>query len=81
MVYLDPHQLKALKTRAKSEGISLAELMRRIVNRQLEDQQTLPPVPAATYARMVALGSSGRSDVSERHDRYLADALQEEHAR
>jgi hypothetical protein len=81
MVYLDPEQMKALKARARSEGISLAELVRRIVKRQLEEQQTLPPVPATAYARMVALGSSGRSDVAEQHDRYLADALQEEHAR
>ena len=80
MVYLDPQQMKALKARARSEGISVAELMRRIVKRQLEDQPS-PPVSPAAYARMVALGSSGRSDVSDRHDAYLGDAIEREHAR
>jgi hypothetical protein len=81
MVYLDPQQLKALKARARAEGVSLAELMRRLVTQHLEQRQPLPPVPPAAYARLVALGSSGRSDISERHDAYLAQALQREHAR
>lgn len=81
MVYLDPQQMRALKARARAEGISLAELMRRLVQQHLEDRQALPPVPPATYARMVALGSSGRSDISQRHDAYLAETLQRKHAR
>lgn len=81
MVYLDPQQMKALKARAKSEGISVAELMRRLVTRQLEEHQPLSAVPTDVYARMVALGSSGRSDISERHDVYLAEALQRDHDR
>ena len=81
MVYLDPQQLQVLKAKARTEGISLAALMRRLVTRHLEERQALPPVPPAAYARIVALGSSGRSDISERHDAYLAQALQREHAR
>lgn len=81
MVYLDLQQHKALKARAKAEGVSLAELMRRLVKQHLEERQALPSVPPAAYARMVALGSSGRADISERHDAYLAQALQREHAR
>ena len=81
MVYLDSQQLKALKARARAEKVSLAELMRRLVRAHLEERQPLPSVPAAAYARIVALGSSGRSDISERHDAYLGQALQREHAR
>jgi hypothetical protein len=81
MVYLDSDQMRALKAWARSEGISLAELMRRIVKQELEGRRTLPPVPAQTYARLVALGSSGRSDVSDRHDAHLADVVQRDHAR
>jgi hypothetical protein len=81
MVYLDPQQMKALKARAKAEGISMAEFMRRLVTRQLAGHQPLSSVPTEAYARMVALGSSGRSDVSERHDAYLAEALQRDHDR
>ena len=68
MVYLDPQQLKSLKARARTEGISLAELMRRLVSAHLEQRQPLPAVPTAEYARIVAIGSSGRQDISERHD-------------
>lgn len=81
MVYLDPPQHRALKARARAEGLSLAELMRRLVKQHLEEHQALPPVSPAAYARIVALGSSGRSDISERHDAYLGQALQREHAR
>ena len=81
MVYLDPQQLQSLKAKARTEGVSLAALMRRLVTRHLDECQGLPPVPPAAYARIVALGSSGRSDISERHDSYLAQALQREHAR
>ena len=81
MVYLDPQQLKALKASARAEGVSLAALMRRLVTQHLEQRQPLPPVPPGAYPKLVALGSSGRSDISERHDAYLAQALQREHAR
>ena len=80
MIYLDPQQLKALKVRARTEGISLAALVRRLVSAHLDQRQALPPVPAAEYARVVAIGSSGRQDISERHDAYLAGALHREHA-
>jgi hypothetical protein len=51
--------------------MSLAELVRRLVAEHLAAPQRIPPVPPATYGRMVALGSSGREDVSERHDALL----------
>lgn len=36
------------------------------------------PVPLSTFERIVALGSSGRADVADRHDAALADALRKE---
>lgn len=81
MVYLDPREHKALKASARSEGISLAALIRRLVAEHLDERRTLRPVAPDAYARMIALGSSGRPDVSEEHDGYLARALQREHAR
>ena len=42
MVYLDSQQLKALKARARAEGVSLAELIRRLVRAHLEEHQALP---------------------------------------
>lgn len=81
MVYLDLEQHKALKAGAHAEGISLAELVRRLVKNHLDKHEPIRPVPLAAYAKMVALGSSGRQDVSERHDTHLAQALWREHDR
>ncbi len=81
MVYLDPRELQALRAEAKASGISLAELVRRLVKRHLQRREVAAPVPRNAYLKIVALGSSGRKDVAKRHDRYLAEALSREHAR
>jgi hypothetical protein len=80
MVYLERQQLKSLKAQASAQHISLAELVRRLVAKHLDEPITSPSVAAETYAKMVALGSSGDRDVAERHDAYLADAIKNEHA-
>lgn len=81
MVYLEPEQLQALKARARAQRISLAELMRRLVRDHLKSRPEPPPLPAKVFRRIVALGSSGRRDISERHDEYLAEAIRRQHAR
>lgn len=81
MIYLEPEQLRALKAEARKQGISLAEILRRLVDRHLKERGDGTPAPAETYRKLVALGSSGRSDVSERHDAYLGQALRRERAR
>ena len=80
MVYLDPAQHRALKAEARRLGISLAELMRRLVSEHLEKREGLPAVPKSAYLKIIGLGASGRGDISERHDAYLAEALRREHA-
>lgn len=74
MVYLDADQLKALRVEARARGISLAELLRRIVGKHLGQRQWVPPGPSKAYLRIVGLGSSGQHDISERHDGYLGKA-------
>jgi len=69
-------QLRRLRREAKAQGISVAELVRRLINRGMED--TLPD-RAALYERAVACIGAFRdcdnaSDVSERHDSYLEEA-------
>jgi hypothetical protein len=81
MVYLEREQLKALRARARAERISLAELVRRIVDRHLEQPGAPPPVSPDLFARIVGLGTSGRTDVADRHDDYLAAALARDHDR
>lgn len=81
MAYFDPEQLEALRAEAKAQRISLAELMRRLVKQHLEERQGPPLSPAETYLKIVALGSSGRHDISKHHDTYLGEALRREHTR
>ncbi len=81
MIYLDPEQHRALRKEAASQGISMAELLRRVVRRHLDGRGMSVTVPPDAYLKIVALGSSDHTDVSERHDSYLAEALTREHSR
>lgn len=81
MVYLEPDQHRALKARARAEGISLAELMRRLARAHLARSRGLPAVPPGVYRNLVGLGASGRPDIGDNHDAELARALRAKHAR
>ena len=76
-VYLDPVEHEALKRKAAEEGVSMSELLRRIVREQLGLGKQRGS-PAERLMRLVAIGESSLSDVSERHDEYLARALRRE---
>jgi hypothetical protein len=78
-IYLEPEQHRALIDEATKRGVSLAELMRQVVAAHLEQ---IPGARSATpeiYRRIIGLGGSGKSDVAERHDDYLAEAIDHEH--
>ena len=81
LVSLEVTQLRALKAKARRENLSVAELMRRIVRASLETPPEVPRVPVTAYRAIVGLGSSGKNDVSDRHDAYLGDALRRDHDR
>ncbi|MGQ0550921.1 MAG: hypothetical protein ACT4PY_14775 [Armatimonadota bacterium] len=72
---------RALRAEAAEQGISMAELLRRLIQRHLEEGRSISPVPRELYLKLAALGASGRTDVSEQHDAYLAEALGREHSR
>jgi len=78
-VYLDTQELRALRAEAKAKGISLAEVLQRLVREHLEQRQAAPPALPEAYLKIVALGSSGHQEISEGHDTYLAEALRREH--
>jgi len=69
-VYLEPEQHRSLKREARERGISLAELLRQIVGHYLRRER-----PREEFLRIVGLGKSGRSDISEEHDRYLVESI------
>jgi len=75
-VYLDPEMHRRLKERAKEEGISLAELIRRMARDYLRKEAS-----PRDYLAIVGLGQSGKTNISEKHDAYLAQALSDENLR
>jgi hypothetical protein len=80
IISFEPGQLQALRDEAHALGISLAELVRRIVS--AHHQLTAGDRPTReTLMGLVALGSGKAHDVSERHDDYLGEALVREHDR
>lgn len=80
MLYLESEQLEALKERARAERVSVTELVRRLVRQYLRRANQVDE-PTPEWTRLVGLGSSGKADVSESHDRALGDALTREHLR
>ncbi|WP_027355856.1 ribbon-helix-helix domain-containing protein [Desulfofundulus thermocisternus] len=76
-IYLRPEQHRALLDEAAKKGISLAELIRQIVSEHLERQERKAPKEA--FLRIIGMGASGRKDVSELHDYYLAEVLDRGH--
>ena len=74
-IQLTEEQARALKEIAHRENASIAELTRRAIDQWL---QTINAVPLTERRRralaVVGRFRSGQSDVSERHDDYLAEA-------
>lgn len=56
---------------AAAMGISIAEYMRRLVRRDLENR----PPSTADVSELVGIGDSGGSDVAADKQRYLAEAV------
>jgi len=77
-VQLTEEQSRALKELALKENVSMAELIRRAVDYWL---RTVGPVSMEEQRQralaVVGKFHSGKSDVSERHDEYLAEAYSE----
>jgi hypothetical protein len=69
-IYLKPAQDQALRALAEREGVSLAELIRRSIDKYLAE---LPPEDDPAMD-LIGLGRSGRGDLSTNHDHYLAES-------
>ena len=68
-IQLTERQARALRQLATSEGLSMAELIRRAVDRVLAE----PGDEMRRGRALAAVGKfrSGRGDVARRHDEYL----------
>jgi hypothetical protein len=74
-VTLDAEAHRRAKRRAADLGISFAEYVRQVIDRDLGDQ------PKADISEIFGIGESGLTDVSSNVDRYLGEALWKEHLR
>lgn len=74
-VQLTETQARILKELAHQENVSVAELTRRALDYWLQHLNAMPDAEAKRRALAVAgRFRSDRTDVSERHDDYLAEA-------
>ena len=74
-IYLDGRDHRSLKREARRAGTSMTGLVRRIVASYLRGGARTEAPSKEEVMRFVGLGSSGRRNVSERHDRALDEAL------
>jgi hypothetical protein len=77
-IYLNERQHRALRLAAKREGVSMTEVLRRMVDRQLLGK--LPPTDYSKDAVMsfIGLGDSGQTEGSVRHDEALDEAFRDD---
>ncbi|RJQ31607.1 MAG: ribbon-helix-helix protein, CopG family [Peptococcaceae bacterium] len=75
-IQLTEQQVAALKARAATEGVSLAELIRRCIDQMLAS--SVGPEPTERTRRAASIAGcfrSGAGDLSINHDKYLAEAF------
>ena len=66
-IYLEPEQERALQALSKATGKSKAAIVRSCISKSLSD---IPP-ESDPAMNIINLGSSGKGDISEKHDDYL----------
>lgn len=73
-IQLTEDQARRLRRIAEREGVSLAEVIRRCVDRALGDEEARR-AERFKLALAWAGGARGDKDLSRRHDAYLSEAL------
>jgi hypothetical protein len=77
-MYLTARQHRALRKQAREQGVSMTELLRRILDEHFAERRGLRRFSKDLVHAFFDLGGESpdeRTDVSERHDDVLADAL------
>jgi hypothetical protein len=76
-ITLSPENHRLARRRAAELGISLAEYVRRLVDKDL--QETTPAKPDISV--IFDLGNSGGSDIANHKDEYIGEAIEALHPR
>lgn len=80
-IQLDSAQFNALTEEAKKRQRSIDELLNDFVKEYLAGLTILHRRSVTDLMSIVGLGEGGASDVSENHDKYLGEAIANEHLR
>lgn len=72
-IQLTDRQAFLLKQEAQRQGVSVAELIRRGVNKILDQEKTIDRDALRKRALALSGYHSGLSDLSTNHDKYLAE--------
>jgi hypothetical protein len=76
-IQLTPEQVRALRQLSLDTGRSIADLVRQAVDSHLRIQKRAGRAQKIQRALEIAgKFSSGTSDTSSRHDKYLADSIE-----
>lgn len=68
-IYVEVRQEHLLEVLSKKRGVSKAEIVRESLERYLHEL----PLEEDPATGIVGLGNSGKGDLSENHDKYLAE--------
>jgi hypothetical protein len=75
-IQLSEDQVKAVKAVATAHGISAAEVTRRAINSVIQSPSVLDTTEKRRRAlEVVGKFRSGKKDISEKHNDYLAEAF------
>ena len=77
-VQLTEEEVRRLRERAQSEGISRAEVIRRALAEHLQAPPSRDQEQVRRVLSLAGIVKDGPCDLSTRHDSYLAEALAEE---
>lgn len=77
-IQLDKEQMEWLRAEARERGISVSQLIRESVNHFRVSEEQVPEDKKRKALAAIGRFSSGKSDVSERHDAYLTNAFRNE---
>ncbi len=67
-IYVEPRQDNLLEAMSKKKGISKAAIIREGIEKFLKEL----PVEDDPAMGLMGLGNSGKGDLSDKHDKYLA---------
>jgi predicted HicB family RNase H-like nuclease len=76
-IYIAPADHRALQREARKKGISMTELVRRIVREHVSGRRGVESFAKEDVLAFMKLGRSGTADTSERHDAALAKAFRD----